>query len=199
MCVCVSRDSISACWKTPLNDFSYWQNWDFEGSTSDCWLCFFFVGCFPLTINGPIYIVVGIFYRTHTLPCANIHAPPHTHIYIYTYIYIHIRIYCNQQQYYILSYLQYVSICHISIYITHINAHSDTDIYLLWISWVVNRPPGRSGGLVQLTAGRGDSQRPPAKDGADRGPGTPKCQRLIDIACWILGYFVFFCNILFIF
>ena len=41
ICVCVSRDSISACWKTPLNDFSYWQNWDFEGSTSDCWLCFF--------------------------------------------------------------------------------------------------------------------------------------------------------------
>lgn len=86
--------------------------------------------------------------------------------------------------------MSYISIS-IYIYITHINAHSDADIYLLWVSWVVNRPPGRSGGLVQLTAGRGDSQRPPAKDGADWGPGTPKYQKLIEIACWILGWFVF--------
>ena len=122
----------------------------------------------------------------HTLPCANIHAPPHTHTYIYIYTYAYTVTNNN------ITYLYIFTICHISIYITHINAHSDTDIYLLWISWVVNRPPGRSGGLVQLTAGRGDSQRPPAKDGADRGPGTPKYQRLIDIACWILGYFAFF-------
>ena len=138
------------------------------------------------------FSIARIPYHAQTFTPHPTHTSIYTYIYIYIYIYIHIRIYCNQQQYYILSYLQYVSICHISIYITHINAHSDTDIYLLWISWVVNRPPGRSGGLVQLTAGRGDSQRPPAKDGADRGPGTPKCQRLIDIACWILGYFVFF-------
>ena len=149
---------------------------------------FFFVGCFPLTIDGPIYIVVGIFYRTHIhsyLTMRKHSRPtPHTHIYIYTYAYT----VTNNN----ITYLYIFTICHISIYITHINAHSDTDIYLLWISWVVNRPPGRSGGLVQLTAGRGDSQRPPAKDGADRGPGTPKYQRLIDIACWILGYFAFF-------
>jgi hypothetical protein len=179
MCVCVSRDSISACWKTPLNDRDPHQIAGF----------IFFCRVLPPHHWWPnLYCCWDFLSHAHTF--IPYHAqtftphPTHTHIYIYTYAYT----VTNNN----ITYLYIFTICHISIYITHINAHSDTDIHLLWISWVVNRPPGRSGGLVQLTAGRGDSQRPPAKDGADRGPGTPKYQRLIDIACWILGYFAFF-------